>query len=356
MKSTMKKVLVITIAFVAIGFIIFPKLKGDDEEPTAVKSSAPQRLPVTAVIVQQSVLDNKIRSTGSLLANETVTLRAEVAGIVERIHFKEGQRVKKGQLLVQLNDDEVKAEIEKLQYTKKLNEAIANRQQQLLKKEAISQEEFETATTTLNTTIADIKVQQVRLNKHQIRAPFEGVIGLRAISVGSYLVPSDDIVTVYSINPIKIDFSVPGKYSTEVNPGDEISFRTEAHNQSFTGNIYAIEPQIDTRTRSLKIRGMSANEDNKLLPGQFAQIELTLEKFDSALMIPTEAVIPELNGKKVFISKKGRAESRQIQTGIRTANQIQVLEGLAAGDTILTSGTLQLRPGAAVKVDIQGNE
>lgn len=358
MNATVKKILILIIILIVIGFIIYPQLK-TDEDATANNDSAPPasaKLPVSAVVVQQNALDNELRSTGSLVANEFVTLKSEVSGIVEKINFKEGQKVKKGQLLVQLNDDGIKAEIEKLQFTKKLNEDIASRQKQLLEKDAISQEEYETVTTTLNTTLADIKVKQVQMMKHQIRAPFDGLIGLRSVSEGSYLNPSDNIVTLYSINPIKIDFSVPGKYSGEVNPGDKINFTTDAYKDVFSGEIYAIEPRIDPKTRSLMIRAVSANEQNKLLPGQFVKIQLTLDTYENAIMIPTEAVIPELNGKKVFVYENGVAQSKQIETGIRTADKIQVISGLSAGDTVITSGTLQLRPGVAVEPQLQGNE
>ncbi|ELR73815.1 Putative Co/Zn/Cd efflux system membrane fusion protein [Fulvivirga imtechensis AK7] len=358
MSSTVKKVLIGIIVIIAVGFIVYPQFKVEKNEAsgTGTVSSGPERLPVSAIVVKQNILDNKLRSTGSLMANEYVTLKSEVSGIVERINFKEGQRVKKGQLLVQLNDDEIRAEIEKLQFSKKLNEDIEFRQKQLLEKEAISKEEYETVLTTLNTTMADIKVRQVQLVKHQIRAPFDGIIGLRSVSEGSYLNPSDNIVTLYSINPIKVDFSVPGKYSGEVNAGDKIEFTTDAFKDVFTGEIYAIEPQIDPKTRSLLIRAVSANKENKLLPGQFVKIQLTLDTYENAIMIPTEAVIPELNSKKVFVYKNGVAESTEIETGIRTADRIQVTSGLSAGDTVITSGTLQLRQGTAVAIEIQDNE
>lgn len=353
MSSTVKKILIAIIVLIVVGFIIYPKLdlNKEDEQPAAT-ATASAKLPVTAVVIKQTSLDNNLRATGSLLPNESVVLNAEVSGIVESIHFKEGQQVKKGQLLVQLNDDEIRAEIEKLQYTKKLNEDIEYRQKQLLEREAISKEEYETALTTLNTTLSDIKVRQVQLDKHQIRAPFDGIIGLRSVSVGSYLTPGDDIATLYNINPIKIDFSVPGKYSAEVNAGDKVSFTSDAYNEPFTGEIYAIEPQIDPKTRSLKIRALSDNKENKLLPGQFVSIDLTLDRYESTIMIPTEAVIPELKGKKVFVYRNGVAETQPIETGIRTADQLQVISGLSPGDTLITSGMLQLRQGMEVEIQL----
>ncbi|UII26125.1 efflux RND transporter periplasmic adaptor subunit [Fulvivirga maritima] len=356
MNANVKKILIAVIILAALGFIFYPRIFNDNENnatPAADSSEKnDKKLPVSALVLQQGALSNTLRSTGSLLANESIELKSEVSGIVESIHFKEGQKVKKGQLLLTINDDEILAEIEKLKFTRKLNEDITDRQQKLLAKEAISKEEYETAMTTLNTTLADIKVREAQLNKHHIRAPFSGIIGLREISVGSYLNPDDRIANLYNIDPIKIDFSVPGKYISEVSSGDKITFTTDSYEETFSGEIYAIEPQIDPQTRSLRIRALCSNDDNKLLPGQFAKINVTLSTYESALMVPTEAIIPELNGKKVFVYKNGLAESRQVQTGIRTADNIQVTEGLSAGDTVLTSGTLQLKQGLPVTIEI----
>ncbi len=352
MGTTGKIIVVAVIALLALTFIFYPKFKKEDKEviPTSSRST---KLTVNALVVKDEVLNNDLRVTGSLIPNESVVLKSEVSGRVERINFSEGEKVRKGQLLVQLNDDEVRAEIEKLNFTKKLNTDNEFRQKQLLTKEAISQEEYETALTTLNTTLSEIKVRQIQLQKHKIVAPFDGIIGLRKVSSGSYINSSDELVTLYSINPIKLDLSVPGKYAAEVNKNDVISFTVDAYeDELFEGKIYAIEPQIDPETRSIKIRAVSENSSGKLLPGQFAKITLTISKFDKAILIPTEAVIPELNGKKVFVRNNGKVENRQIQTGIRMSNTIQVTDGLQAGDTVITTGILQIRPGMAVDLNL----
>ncbi len=352
MNTTGKTIIIIVIAIAVIGFIFYPKWSGSSDESTISEaSSGPSKLRVNAVVVKNQRLDNDLKVTGSLIANESVILKPEVSGRITQINFKEGQPVYKGQLLIQLNDSEIRAEIEKLNYSKKLNEDNEFRQKQLLAKEAISEEEYETALTTLNTILADIKVREVQLQKHQIRAPFTGIAGLRKVSNGSYISSSDDLVTVYSINPIKIEFSVPGKYASEVTIGDAIKFEIDGYeDEIFEGKIYAVEPQIDPETRSIRIRALSDNKENKLLPGQFAKIKLTISTFNEALLIPTEAVIPELNGKKVFIRRNGKVESKSIETGIRMADKIQVTSGLASGDTVITTGILQLQP--AMEVDI----
>lgn len=357
MNTTGKTVIIVVIVLSALGFIFYPNWSGSGDEPTlAQTTSSPSKLTVNALVVRNQKLDNDLRVTGSLIANESVVLKPEVSGRITQINFKEGQPVRKGQLLIQLNDSEIRAEIEKLNYTKKLNNDNEFRQEQLLKKEAISQEEYETALTTLNTTLAEIKVQEVQLQKHQIRAPFDGIAGLRSVSNGSYISSSDELVTIYSINPIKIDFSVPGKYAAEVTVGDVIKFQIDGYeNEVFEGKIFAIEPQIDPETRSISIRALSENKENKLLPGQFAKINLTISTFEEALLIPTEAVIPELNGKKVFVRVNGKVESKSIETGIRMADKIQVTSGLVSGDTVITTGILQLQPAMEVDLNLISN-
>ncbi len=356
MKNSTKIVIGIII-LACLGFIIIPRLDFANGEPKSAPQSqnrTMEKLEVLGLVAKTRPLNNNLKITGSLSANESVTVRSEVSGIVERILFREGQKVRKDELLVQLNDDELKAELEKLEYTKQLNEGIEYRQKKLLAKEAISREEYETALTTLNTSMAEIKVKQVQIGKHQIRAPFNGTIGLREISEGSYLNPTDAIATIYSINPIKVDFTIPGRYISELNTGDKISFSVDSYeNEFFEGEIYAIEPQIDPETRSIKVRALCANTEGKLLPGQFARITLTISTVDEAIMIPTEAVIPELNGKKVFVLNQGKVASKAITTGLRTADKIQVTSGLQDADTVITTGILQLRPGMEVNINLQ---
>lgn len=353
MNKTIKRIIYVIIILVIIGAIVYPKLpESTSEETSAASAARSQKLTVEAVVLDKEKLQNQVNLTGTILADESVSVNSEVAGKVERIYFREGQQVSKGTQLIKLNDDEVVAELEKLQFTKKLNEEIENRQKQLLEKEAISQEEYETALTTVNTTNAEIKVLEARLQKHNIRAPFSGKIGLRNISEGSYLNPGSPIAVLYKINPIKLEFSVPSRYLGLVDVGDEINFTVDAFDEEFSGEIYAIEPQIDPQTRSIKIRAKAENKEGKLLPGQFARINLILETIPEALLIPTQAVIPEMNGKKVYLYQNGSVASQSIETGIRTENTVQVTSGLSEGDTVITTGILQINQGSQVNVNI----
>lgn len=351
MNKTVKRIIYVVIALVILGAIIYPKLPSDETSSAQTGPAARPVLTVDGLVLKGQNLKNQINITGTLLADESVLLNSELAGKVNQILFDEGQFIKKGKVLVRLNDEEVKADLERLQFILKLNQDSENRQKQLLEKEAISQEEYETALTTLNTSQAEIKVLQARLAKHYIKAPFDGIIGLRTVSVGSYLNPGNAIAEMFKINPIKIEFNAPSKYLQLVTVGDEINFTVDAYpDRTFSGEIYAIEPQIDPQTRSIRIRAKANNDDRKLFPGQFARINLILETIPDALLIPTEAVIPELNGKRVFLYKNGKVASQTITTGLRTEENVQVESGLEPGDTVITTGILQVNQGSEVNI------
>jgi len=354
MNKTVKNIVIVVIALVVLFLLALPKLeflkaeKQTEAAPTA--SAANVKIPVSAVIATPGKLDNTIQVTGEIQANESLELRPETSGKVTNISFQEGERVKKGALLVTINDEELRAQLEKLKYSKKLREDMEYRQRMLLEKEAISQEEYDQALTELNTNAADIKVIEAQIAKSQIRAPFNGIIGLRYVSEGSYATPQTVIASFFSLDPAKIEFSIPSKYTNDVEVGQEITFTTDALNEEFTGKIYAIEPQIDPATRTLKLRAVSPNKDQKLLPGQFVRVNLILNRQDEAIMIPTQAVIPELTGHKVFVSNQGMVEERKVEIGIRTSQEVEIEEGIKPQDTVITSGILQLKQGSAVEI------
>ncbi|MBR9999257.1 MAG: efflux RND transporter periplasmic adaptor subunit [Cyclobacteriaceae bacterium] len=350
MNKVVRIVLFIVITIVIVGLILYPKLR---PEETGAQVSAQQEssiLPVEAVVIQPRRIENIIKITGAIIANESVALKSEISGKIEKIYFQEGQRVKKGDLLLEINDEEMVAQVERLKYTQKLNEDMEFRQRQLLEKEAISREEYDIALTTLNTTQSDIKEREARLAKHKIYAPFNGIIGLRHVSEGSYISPADLVANMYNINPIKIEFSVPGKYSTVVNKGDTINFTTEASEDEFTGTIYAVEPRIDPTTRTLLIRAICRNDEEVLIPGQFANINYILDVLPAAMMVPSESIIPELNSHKVYTFRNGLVDQAEISIGLRTENEVQITKGVDPGDTVITTGILQVRQGMPVNI------
>lgn len=351
----MKKTL-ITIAVVAVVLILLalPKLNlFNKKEAQSQGTPGGQRggkLSVEAQVIKTQKLDNKLVVTGSVLPNESLELKSEISGKITSIKFQEGKPVRKGELLLKINDVEMEALLEKQKYNRKLNKDNEFRQRKLLEKDAISQEEYDNALNRLNTTAADLKLLEAQLEKTRITAPFDGVIGLRYVSEGAYISPSLIIATLYNISPAKIEFAIPGRYSAQVTPGKKIRFTIENDLTVYEGDVYAIEPRIDSDTRTLKIRALSDNKSGSLLPGQFVKVELILQSLDNAILVPTEAVIPEQAGKKVFIIEAGKAKEVKIETGIRTNNSLEVLSGLKPGDTLLTTGILQLRPGMEVQI------
>jgi membrane fusion protein (multidrug efflux system) len=353
----MKKQIITGVIVVVVIFLLaLPKigwLSDNSDGGEAQGSPGPQRaplLPVEAMIMKPQRLDNKLIVTGSILANESLELKSEINGKITDITFEEGSLVKKGSVLVRINDEEVRAQLLKEKHNQKLNQDNEFRQRKLLEKDAISQEEYDNALNRLNTTQADVKVLEAQLAKTQLVAPFDGIIGLRYISEGAYISPNTIIATLYNNSPAKIEFAIPSRYSSMVAAGRDIYFKVENDTTRLNGKVYAIEPRIDPETRTLKLRALADNSKGILLPGQFVELELIMGTNNEALLVPTEAVVPEQSGKKVFVLENGKVKEVSIETGIRNNTSLEVLTGLAPNDTILTTGILQLRAGMPVQI------
>ncbi|MEX2513496.1 MAG: efflux RND transporter periplasmic adaptor subunit [Cyclobacteriaceae bacterium] len=356
MKSQTKIILILLI-IVVIGVLFFyPKLEMNSGSDSGSSSSPasngnPQAdLPVKVVELKEEKLENNLNITGSLIPNEMVTLQPEVAGLVEKVSFNEGEFVRKGTPLIYLNDDELRAQFDRLSYTKKLYESQENRQKQLLSREAISQEEYDIVLNQYNTNLADLRLIEAQLSKMVIRAPFDGELGFRQVSEGSVIGTGDIIASIVNVDPIKIEFSIPERYSDEITVGSKVYFRSNNITEEAIGTVYAVEPNIDPATRTLKIRARSPNKDKKFLPGMFVRIRLVLNEINDALLVPSESVVPELEGYKVFVSEDGVVSSRKVTIGQRTDTRVQILDGLAPGELVLTTGVLQARDGISVNI------
>lgn len=353
MKKQTKIVLIIGILLIIAVAFLYPRMSDQKNEPAASSQGSggggQQALPVSVIKLQKETLRNQLQVTGTILPNESVNLRPEISGLVTKINFSEGQYVTKGTPLVYLNDDELQAQYQRLQYTQKLFETQENRQKQLLAREAISQEEYDIVLNQYNTAISDIKLVEAQLSKTVIRAPFNGILGLRLISEGSVIGTNDPIVSIVNIDPIKIEFSIPERYSSQVSVGSPIFFSNESSKEEVEGKVYAFEPQVDLATRTLKLRAQSPNKGGKFLPGMFVKIRFILDVVEDALMVPAESVIPELEGYKVYVANAGKVEQRVIEIGTRTETHVQVLSGLKEGDLVLTTGVMQARQGMSVE-------
>lgn len=356
----LKKIVYVLIAVLLIAAILWPRLKpmlASKKEgigpPTTGKPGAkgPSILQANVYVAQPETIKDKIVVNGSLLANETIEVCSEAAGRVEKIYFQEGTMVVKGQLLVQVRQVELQAQLRKVVEQKNLAEKREKRLQQLLAREAVSQEEYDAVASQVVVYQAEIDLLKAQLEKTEIRAPFSGIIGFRKIAEGSYISVGASIASLQDIASIKIEFGVPEKYSEVLRTGMNINFHTRSSDKTFQANIYAIEPQIEANTRNLILRARTMNAANLLRPGAFADIELPLTEVTNALLVPTEAVVPELNGKKLLLVKNGVVEPRNVVTGLRTDTKIQITEGLQIGDTVLATGILQAKPGIPVKIN-----
>lgn len=341
-------IIVVIIAILALIKIFF--LSPDKAKNNNGASQKPPVSNVTGYIVKSQLLENRIFSSGTILANEEVVLHPEVSGKLIGIYFKEGFQVSKGTLLAKINDDDLQAQLKKLNFQLKLASEKKERLNGLLQIQGVSQQEFDESANQLQVISADIDFVKAQIAKTEIRAPFDGKIGLRQVSVGSFVFSVSTIAVIQQTNKLKIDFTVPEKYVSIVHLGDKIQFTTNNSTEKSFATILAIEPKIDALTRNVMIRAICSKVSNDVFPGAFARIELVAEQKHATLMIPTEAVIPELKGKKVFLYKNGKAVPSKVETGTRNDAHIEILSGVSEGDTIIVTGIMSLKPDAAVNI------
>jgi membrane fusion protein (multidrug efflux system) len=305
---------------------------------------------VEGYVIKASPLENKIIIPGTILPNERTEIRTELSGRIEELNFTEGTYVTRGTLLMKVDDSELVAQLQKLEAQIEQAKSDEVRKKQLIEVNGITQEEYDLAATKVRELDADIKLIRTRISKSSIRAPFNGYVGLRAASPGAYVSSGDIISTLVETNPAKVDFSVPEKYAGGIRKGMEINFEVSGLEREFKGKIYAWDPMIDASSRALRVRALSDNSENRLVPGAFVKISLDLETIQNALMIPTLAVVPLMNSQNVYLIKNGMAKLQDIDTGIRDERMIQVTNGLRSGDTLAVTGLLALRNGIRVNV------
>ncbi|MGB5998949.1 MAG: efflux RND transporter periplasmic adaptor subunit, partial [Thermoanaerobaculia bacterium] len=285
-----------------------------------------------------------------------IDLVSEISGKVEEILFREGSVVEAGAVLVKLDTSTLSAERERARHRFELVQRQEARQQELLDEGLISEDEYESTLSQLNVLQAELLLSEVELEKAEIRAPFSGIIGLRAVSLGSYVSSQTRLTTLQDIDPVKVEFSVPEAYARDLAVGDPVRFRIKGLDDEFLGRVYALEPAIDLETRSLTLRATAPNPEGTLLPGAFAEVRVAVREVSEALSVPAIAVVPELGGKKIFVLEEGLAQPRVVETGIRTDTRVQITRGLEPGERVIVSNIPRLRAGIAVEVEGEGNQ
>lgn len=350
MSRSLKKVLGVLVILIVVAALAYPKVQPLlADRGTANSGSEPAVLKVQTTVIKPEILQRRITTTGTIYADESVDLRSEMSGKVTDIYLEEGKPVRRGNLLLKINDSELQAQLQRAQYRLDLAAQREQRQEKLLEKGGISQEDYDATLNEVNVLRAEVNLIKAQIDKTELRAPFDGVIGLKYVSEGSYISPTTRIASLQNINQVKIDFSVPERYAGSIDEGDKILFRVQTADSTFEGHIYAIEPEVNQQTRTLQLRAVSDNQDALLLPGSFANIELILEETENALTVPTVALVPELGGQYVYVFSDGQAVKTRVSTGMRSENKVEITAGLNPQDTVLTTGLLQVRDGMPVQ-------
>lgn len=342
------------VAIIVIGALIAGKIYLFPSPHAAQSNNAggpPPPAAVTGYVTTYLPLDNQVYATGSLIANEVINLSPEVAGKLTYLNIPEGQIIQKGQLIARVNDADLQAQLKKLEVQLSISKSKEDRAKKLLDINGLSVEEFEDALNSHNILKAEIEYTKTLIAKTELRAPFTGKLGFKLISDGSFVNTSSVISTLQQINPVKVEFSIPERYVPLVKSGNTISFQIDGYKQSFTAQVYAIEPNIDVASRSVVMRAKAENASGLLKPGAFARINLSLGVDEKAIMIPTQAIIPILKGQQVYIVENGAAVAKPVTLGFRGDAKVQITEGLNVGDTVLTTGLMSLKPGGKVIVN-----
>jgi membrane fusion protein (multidrug efflux system) len=363
MNKTTRLILFAVIALLIAGMALYPvvskRLKGETPSDEIVNAPAPRLgggrgapLNVAVKIIEPENLVDAIPGlTANLIPDEEVDLTFETSGKITNIYFKEGSSVRKGELLAQVNDKPLQAELSKLEAQIPLAEDRVFRQKSLLEKDAVSKEAYEQVTTELEKLHADIDLAKARIAQTELRAPFDGVIGLRQVSEGSYASPTTVVASLTKIVPLKIEFSVNERYANLIRQGTHLSFRVPPDLTTHTAQVYAVESRVDLKTRTLKARALYPNSGGRLIAGRTATIIIKANEIVNALTIPNEAIIAEMGRDIAYLYSEGKAKQIEVVKGIRTESHVQALQGLHAGDTLIVTGVMQLRDGLAVKID-----
>lgn len=321
--------------------------------PSPGTSSTTIKTPPLAVevqVIQPTTLIDRVESNGTLLPFEQTELHPEMAGRVTGLYFKEGTKVKKGSLLMKLYDADLKAQLTKLTVQQATAAKTVERYAQLLAINGISQQDYDLAVLQVNNIKADIELVKANLSKTELRAPFDGKIGLRSISEGAFVNTNTAIATLADVKQLKLEFSVPEKYASLIRPNDPLEFSVEGASGTFTAHVMASEVIITENTRNLSVKALVRANNPALVPGAFAKTKMELGKNDHALLVPSDAVVPQGRKKQVFLYRNGKAMAIEVSTGSRSAGTVEITSGIQQGDTLITSGLLFLKPMADVKI------
>jgi len=339
-------------ATVTLGILLFVGTALTQEDKGKPGAGSQRAMLVEAATAEVMSIAQEITAVGTLNSNESVNVAAETAGRIVEIAFKEGQRAYTGQVIVRLDRSILEAQRDRAEASLTLSRANRDRSEVLLKEDAISQREWDKASAQWRLDEANLRLAQAQLEKTVLRAPFDGFLGLRHVSVGEYVQPGLAIVSLDDTDPIKVDFRVPEIYSLRLEVGQTVQVRIDAApGKTFSGEVYAIDPKVDPQGRSLLVRAKIPNRDGSLRPGMFAQVRLVIEERPDALMIPEQALLSQGQSQFVYKVVDGIVVEVPVTIGLRRRGRGEIGDGLAPGDTVVTAGQIKVRPGVPVTVD-----
>jgi len=304
---------------------------------------------VDVLVASPRPISNEIEANGSVVANEYVELHPEISGRIVYLNVPEGAQVPKGTVIARINDADLQATLEKAKAQLALYQKTEERERKLLEIQGINEADYDLAVSNVNSTKADIDFTQAQLDKTIIRAPFDGVVGLRQVSPGAYVTPANIIATVQQLDKTKVDFTIPEQYSTVVRKGSLVDVQLDSRtNARRKGLIVATEPQINLSSRNLKVRALL--QDGVAHPGSFVKVFVNAGVDKRAIMVPTNCIIPEDRNNQVLLVKGGKARVVNVETGVREADNIEITRGISPGDTVIVTGVLFARPDQAVSI------
>lgn len=339
--------------FSIISFFLGSCSEKDKKDASKPESGGPQRnavMQVDGYIVKPQLFQETIEVPGNILANEVAEIHPEVSGRIVQLNVAEGRYVSKGTVLAKLYDGDLKAQLNKIQIQLALAQKTEERQAQLLKIQGISQQDYDISLLQVNSLRADIGILQTSISKTVVRAPFSGKLGLKNISPGAYVSPATVIAVINQTDVLKLDFIVPEKYIDKIKTGQLVTFTFEGSKKQLGAKVIATESNITENTRSLTVRAAVTGKEAGLLPGSFAKVQLSFDPDPNALLVPSQAVLPQARGKKIILYKGGTAIFADITTGVRDSSRVQVLDGISAGDTVVVTGLLSVRPEAKIQI------
>jgi membrane fusion protein (multidrug efflux system) len=323
----------------------------EEKKPAAADAKKTSTPKVDAFIVTTRAFAESIEVPGTIIANESTEIQPEVSGRITSLNVAEGRYVTKGSLIAKLYDADLQAQLKKLQVQLQIANTNEERSAQLLKIQGISKADYDASLLNVNNIKADIDIIRTSIARTEIRAPFNGKLGLRNISPGAYIMPGTIIAVINKVDQLKLDFTVPEKYTSQIKVNQVVQFKFEGSTKTYEARVMASESSVTETTRSLKVRATIQSKDDAILPGAFAKVQLNFAPDPNAILIPTQAVVPQARGKKVILYKAGTASFVDVSTGVRDSSYIQITEGLKAGDTVVVTGLLSTRPDAKIGIN-----